>query len=66
MTTFSAFQNMIGSVPNWCFLWCEVKGGLIKGWINPEDTKKPPQLSIDLAPKVRSNESLLWLFSGKN
>ncbi|XP_076814627.1 uncharacterized protein LOC143460856 isoform X2 [Clavelina lepadiformis] len=49
--------NMIGSVPNWCFLWCEVKGGLIKGWINPEDTKKPPQLSIDLAPKdLKINE----------
>ena len=43
---------MVGAAPNWSYLWCEVKAGIMKGWRSPEDSNKEPQLTIDVLPKV--------------
>ena len=49
---FTLFQHMVGAAPNWSYLWCEVKSGLMKGWNRPDESNSEPQFSIDLMPKV--------------
>jgi len=43
---------MVGAVPNWSYLWCEVKAGIMRGWRCPEESNKEPLFAVDLIPKV--------------
>nr|CAB3221884.1 actin-binding protein anillin-like [Phallusia mammillata] len=58
VTGFLNYLEMIGAVPSWSLIWCEVKAGVLKGWKNPEDSAtKPPHVSVDLLRKdVKINE----------